>query len=133
MKTHRVFGLGVAALCVASAGCERQVSFSNDVRPILASSCVECHGSEAGEGEAVSGLSLVSYDDLMQGTRFGQVVVPGSAMSSALYLTVAQKTAPEIHMPPHHEDKLAEGKGVPLDEDEVETIRLWIEQGAPDN
>lgn len=132
MKTSRGLGLGAVVLCIGLAGCERQVSFTNDIQPILASSCIECH-SEAGEGEAVSGLSLVSYDDLMQGTRFGKVVVPGSAMSSALYLTVAQKTAPEIHMPPHHEDKLPQGKGVPLDEDEVETIRLWIEQGAPNN
>jgi hypothetical protein len=69
----------------------------------------------------------------MQGTRYGKVVVPGSPESSALYLTVAQETSPEIQMPPHHEDKLAMGSGAALTEKKVETIRLWIEQGAPNN
>ena len=71
---------------------------------------------QAAEGEAVSGLSLKSYADLMQGTRYGKVVVPGSPESSALYLTVAQETSPEIQMPPHHEDKLAMGSGAALTE-----------------
>ncbi len=132
MKPGNLLWLGPVAVCAALCGCERQVSFANDIQPILADSCIACH-DQAGEGEASSGLSLETYDDLMQGTRFGQVVVAGSPESSALYLTVAQKTAPEIHMPPHHEDKLAQGKGVPLNDREVETIRLWIEQGAPNN
>jgi hypothetical protein len=131
--THtKLFNLGLVAMATSLFGCEQQVSFSEDIQPILAEACISCHDNEA-EGEAVSGLSLKTYDDLMQGTQYGKVVVPGSAMSSALYLTVAGKTAPEIHMPPHHEDKWAEGQGVPLMEKQIESIRLWIEQGAPDN
>ena len=132
MTSTKLINLALVALAATTIGCERQVSFSGDIQPILADSCIACH-DQAAEGEAVSGLSLKSYEDLMHGTQYGQVVVPGSAMSSALYLTVAQKTAPEIHMPPHHEDKWAEGEGVPLTEKQVETIRLWIDQGAPDN
>ena len=48
--------------------------------------------------------------------RDGKVVVPGSPESSALYLTIAQETSPEIQMPPHHEDKLAMGSGAALTE-----------------
>lgn len=132
MTSTKLFNLGLAALAVSLLGCERQVSFSDDIQPILNESCISCHDNAA-EGEAVSGLSLKTYDDLMQGTQFGKVVVPGSAMSSALYLTVSGKTAPEIQMPPHHDVKWAEGQGVPLMEKQIETIRLWIDQGAPNN
>ena len=132
MNPGNLVSLATLAACAALCGCERQVSFADDVWPILDADCVDCH-DQSGEGAAVSGLALRNYDDLMQGTRFGQVVVPGSPESSALYLTVAQKTAPEIHMPPHHDDRLPEGQGVPLDDSEVETIRLWIEQGAKNN
>ena len=132
MTPTKLLLLGTATLVTGLCGCERQVSFTNDVQPILDAQCVRCH-DQAAEGEAVSGLSLTSYADLMQGTRYGKVVVPGSPESSALYLTVAQETSPEIQMPPHHEDKLAMGSGAALTEKKVETIRLWIEQGAPNN
>lgn len=132
MNPAKLLNLGAVVVCAAVCGCERQVSFADDVRPILDASCVNCH-DQSGEGAATSGLALRTYDDLMQGTRFGQVVVPGSPESSALYLTVAQKTAPEIHMPPHHDDRLPKGQGVPLRDGQVETIRLWIEQGAKNN
>ncbi|MEE4162958.1 MAG: c-type cytochrome domain-containing protein [Woeseiaceae bacterium] len=132
MTPNKLLLLGTATLLAGLCGCERQVSFTDDVQPILDAQCVRCH-DQAAEGEAVSGLSLKSYADLMQGTRYGKVVVPGSPESSALYLTVAQETSPEIQMPPHHEDKLAMGSGAALTEKKVETIRLWIEQGAPNN
>jgi hypothetical protein len=115
------------------AACERDaVSYSADVRPLLDQKCIRCHSAEA-EGEAVSGLSLESYADLMGGTRYGPVVVAGSPESSALYLVVAHKTAPEIHMPPHGDDALAEGRGTGLTDEQVEEIYSWIAAGAPNN
>lgn len=132
MVKSKLLQLSVAGLCALMFGCERDVSFSNDIQPILQASCIQCH-DEAAEGEAVSGLSLKTYDDLLQGTRYGQVVVPGSAMSSALYLTVAGKTAPEIRMPPHHEESFASGKGEALSARQIELIERWINEGAPNN
>lgn len=132
MTTSKLLITVLFAGCVVMSGCERQVSFAEDVQPILLASCIECH-DQAAEGQAISGLSLRDYDSLMSGTQFGKVVVPGSSMSSALYLTVAHVTAPEIHMPPHHEDKWAKGQGNPLTDDQVETIKVWIDQGALDN
>jgi len=73
------------------------------------------------------------YDSVMKGTKFGKVVVPGSRMSSSLYLVVAQKTDPKIHMPPHHDDSLAQGRGFALSEQNIATIGSWIDQGAKDN
>ena len=53
------------------------------------------------------------YDSVMKGTNLGSVVIANSSASSALYLVVTHKTSPEIHMPPHHKDALAEGRGIP--------------------
>lgn len=120
--------LGLAFL----SGCERQVSFSEDVQPVLAAHCAGCHSGYA-EGEASTGLNVTDYASLMHGTRLGQVVEPGSATSSTLYLVISGETSPEIQMPPHHEEALADGRGAPLDRDQVRLIKDWIDQGAKNN
>ncbi len=135
MRAADFLRTGALFACLAVAACERDgdgVSYSADVQPLLDQKCVRCH-SEAAEGEAASGLALEDYEDLMGGTRYGPVVVPGSPESSALYLVVAHKTAPEIHMPPHHEDALAEGRGTGLTDEQVGRIYDWIAAGAPNN
>ena len=132
MTTINLLKISVVACCVSLFGCERSVSFSQDVQPILAEACLQCHMQTA-EGESASGLALASYDDLMAGTRFGKVVVPGSRASSVLYQTVAGLTAPEIRMPPHHEESFAEGRGTPLTRAQIDLIGTWIDQGALDN
>src|SRR6056297_4282564 len=133
MQTRTLPVLAVACLGPALlAGCERQISFSDDVHPVLAAHCAGCH-SGYGEGEATTGLNVTDYASLMHGTRLGQVVEPGSAASSTLYLVVSGQSAPEIQMPPHHEESLAEGRGAPLDKAEVRLIKDWIDQGAKNN
>ena len=132
MTAQFLLKLGLVAIGLGLSACERQVSFSADVAPILATACAQCHAG-GGEGQASSGLSLATYDEVMAGTSYGAVVVPGSSMSSALYLTVAGATDPAIHMPPHHAGKLAMGSGEPLSPRQIETIRTWIDQGARDN
>lgn len=125
--------VGILALTVQLLGCaEPVVSYSTDVQPIFDEHCIECH-ERTGEGVVASGFSVQDYDNVMKGTEFGSVVVPGSSISSTLYLVVAQKTAPEIHMPPHHREAWAEGRGSPLSEDQVGIIQAWIDQGAKNN
>jgi DNA replication protein DnaD len=36
-------------------------------------------------------------------------------------------------MPPHHETSVAEGKGAALTPAQIETIKMWIDQGAKNN
>ena len=118
---------------VLASGCgQGEVSFADDVQPIFAKSCISCH-SGVGEGVTNSAYLMVDYDSVMKGTTFGPVVVPGSRMSSSLYLVVAGKTSPEIRMPPHNDESFAEGRGVMLSANVVETIGLWIDQGAKNN
>ncbi|MGD2056131.1 MAG: hypothetical protein PVJ15_04935 [Gammaproteobacteria bacterium] len=101
----------------------RKVSFADDVNPILQKHCAECHVT-GGQGARASGFRMDSYQSIMNGTRFGPVVDPGSAITSSLYLLVSGKGELTISMP--------HGKA-PLSAKEVETIRVWIENGAVEN
>ncbi|KIO35874.1 c-type cytochrome domain-containing protein [Shewanella sp. cp20] len=123
----------VAALATtALLGCERPVSFSSQVQPILNASCISCHAG-AGEGMAKTHLALDSYEGVMRGTQLGPVVVPGSAASSTLYLAIDHKVDSKIQMPPHHSDKFAQGEGKPLSSEQIATIKRWIDEGAKQN
>lgn len=132
MKTIWIGTLLLASAMLLS-GCGRgDVSYVDDVKPIFDRYCVSCH-SGSGEGANVSEYLMTSYDTVMKGTKFGKVIVPGSRLSSSLYLAVAGKTAPEIRMPPHNDESFAQGRGVMLPADAIETIGLWIDQGARNN
>jgi len=132
MASDNFSKFGFFALCILLSGCEQKISFSDDVQPIFLASCVECHDKSA-EGYASSGFSLDDYESVMKGTNFGPVVIANSSISSTLYLVIASKTSPEIHMPPHHDNSLAKGRGRPLSEDQIEMIQAWIDQGAQNN
>ncbi|RTR31160.1 c-type cytochrome domain-containing protein [Shewanella atlantica] len=113
-------------------GCERPVSFESDVMPILQASCVSCH-SGSGEGIQLTELNLTSYGQVMQGTKLGEIVVPGSAASSTLYLVIDHKVDTKIQMPPHHDDKFPQGEGKPLSTEQIAAIKRWIDEGAKNN
>ena len=126
-------GTLLLALAMLLSGCGRgDVSYADDVKPLFDRYCISCH-SGSGEGANVSEYLMTTYDEVMAGTKFGKVVVPGSRLSSSLYLVVAGKTAPEIRMPPHNDESFAQGRGVMLSADAIETIGLWIDQGAKNN
>ena len=133
MNAKLLFSAVIVLICMQFSACGRsEVSYMAEVQPILDIACLECH-TTTGEGTAASGFAVNDYDNVMKGTEFGPVVVPGSSISSTLYMVIAGKTDPEIRMPPHHEEAWAEGRGVPLADEEIETIAAWIDQGAKDN
>jgi hypothetical protein len=90
---------------------------------MLAKNCFKCH-LDGGKGQEKSGFNLRTYEGLMKGTSNGPVVVPGSAVSSTLYRSIAHLTAEEIRMP-HGQDKLPE--------EEIALLKNWIDQGALNN
>ncbi|MGD8618905.1 MAG: hypothetical protein PVH54_06910 [Gammaproteobacteria bacterium] len=113
-----LFVLGITA-CDTEAPF-RKVTYVADVEPIVQQHCLECHAA-GGQGAEKSGYLMDSYEDVMKGTKFGPVIVPGSSESSSLYRMVAGKTDPAIRMP--------HGK-VPLSDEQIKTIQLWIDKGA---
>lgn len=130
-RTRHALLLLTPTLLMTACG-QGRVSFLDDVQPILDRYCINCH-SGAGEGAERSEYLVTDYDSVMKGTKFGPVVVPGSRLSSALYLVIAGKTAPEIRMPPHNEESLAAGRGVMLSARAIETVGQWIDEGAGNN
>ena len=93
--------------------------YVQDIQPIFDRRCVTCHGPS----RADNGLRLSSYADVMKGTQYGPVVVPGDPNRSALVSVLAGTTDPSIRMP---------HGGQRLTEQEIQNITLWIEAGAPD-
>ena len=95
----------------------KAIDFERDVRPIFVAACVSCHGA----AKQRAGLRLDDGAEALKGGNSGQVLKPGDAAGSRLFLMVAGLDA-ETKMPP-------EGKK-PLSKDELAILRAWIEQGA---
>lgn len=127
--TMSVQSAGIAALwlLMICAGCQihPQVSFRSDVYPILEENCIGCHTPPRGKGYRESGLNMEDYESLMKGTVFGPVILPGDSKKSILNMLVEGRADSSMRMP-HNAD-------VPLTENEIRILHLWVEQGAPDN
>ena len=125
MKRSHI-ALFALTVMVGLTGCggEPQVSYREDVTPILKKHCLACHTAPEGDGYKASGLDMGSHATLMKGTKFGPIVVAGDAVSSTLNRLVEGKADPSIRMP---------HGGEPLKEAEITTLRLWVAQGASNN
>jgi uncharacterized membrane protein len=111
-------------LLLAACSSEEPVRFAQDVRPILDQHCIACHQA-GGAGQETSGFSMVTYDDLMKGTQFGPMIIPGDALGSNMLVLMEGRADPSISMP--------HGNMKPVPQKEIDTIRRWIEQGAKNN
>ena len=119
---ERLAMTAVLSSLVLGGGCsaEKTVSFERDVKPLLQKYCLACHSAN-GKGYAESGFSVESYSDVMKGTKFGPVIVPGSSVSSTLQRLIEHKAHPLLNMP--------QG-AVSLSREQVEIFRVWIDKGA---
>jgi hypothetical protein len=106
-------------VCAAQA----QLSFKEDISPILQGRCVGCH-RPGGEGSEKSGFDVSTYEGLMKGTKYGPMVIPGDPDVSNLVRLLDWKVAPEIRMP-HGKKQLSS-----CDRD---AIREWVRQAAKNN
>ncbi len=100
------------------------MSFSQDVKPILDANCIQCHQA-GGEGEVASGFNMETYDSLMKGTRFGPMIIAGDVEGSNILVLMEGRADPSISMP--------HGQQETISKQDIQTIRLWIEQGARNN
>lgn len=101
----------------------QKVTYVDDVEPIMQKYCAECHLAGR-QGAEATGFLVDSYASIMKETRYGPVIEPGSARTSSLYIMVSGKDNLAISMP-HGKD--------PLSDEEIETIRAWIDNGAVEN
>ena len=91
----------------------RFVSFSRKVAPVFARRCTACHNTRAPQGR----LNMNSFAALMNGGESGEVIVPYDSENSLLLMMI--------------EDGLMPKEADPLTPDEINTIRRWIDVGAP--
>ena len=92
-----------------------EVSFANDVMPIVQSRCINCNGGDRIE----EGLVFFTYEDVMAGSDNGPVVIPGDVENSLLVELVASKEMPK--------------RGPKLTPPQVQLITDWVAAGAQNN
>ncbi len=110
------------AVSATPRGLGECVDYQQGVRPILEANCTRCHVGDA----PPQGLRLDSYAGVHAGGRTGNEVIRCQPDSSLIYLKVSLETPPV-------------GARMPLDGPpfltafQQETLRRWIEVGAPDS
>jgi uncharacterized membrane protein len=91
------------------------ISFQNEIQPILERRCAKCHGGDFPS----EGLSVESYQSLMAGSQNGPVIIPGDSSSSLLFEKVESGEMPK--------------RGSDLTAQQIELIQQWIDEGALNN
>lgn len=91
------------------------ISYANDVYPIFEASCIKCHGVESTK----EGLDMLTYENLMVGSRNGTVLVPGNAADSLLVQLIVEGEMPN--------------RGPGLTAEQIQIISDWVNQGALNN
>ena len=121
MALHAVFICAALLFNPAWGQQGAKVEFARDVLPILSDRCFQCHGPDAAGGREAD-LRLDEYEDLMKPRGGYRVLVPGEPDKSELFHRVSASDADLVMPPPelHRE----------LSAQQVEVLRLWIEQGA---
>ena len=114
-------GADPVATGAAPAGlAERTVDFGREVRPLLSQNCFSCHGPDEASRQAGLRLDVPEGPFADRGRFGGPAVVAGDAAASLLVHRVSADDA-RVRMP---------RGGEALDEAEIETLSLWIDQGA---
>ncbi len=124
-RYHLPLAIGLLALTTTAVRAQEmppaaghRVDYDREVRPILAKSCIRCHGETQPKG----GLVLDERDSALKGGDNGLAIVPGKGAESRL-VRYAAGVDDDFVMPPI-------GSGKPLSTVDVAILRAWIDQGA---
>jgi len=115
ITTCSYFG-GFAIWLALSCEAAKAIDFEKEIRPVLQSRCVECHGTAEQNGD----LRLDAKQFAMAGGQAGPAIVAASSNSSPLYHRIISTDEDEM-MPP---------KGERLSPEQTALIRDWIDAGA---
>jgi hypothetical protein len=124
--SRRVLASAVAVVCClagppVAAAQDLRVT-EQDVTPILLLRCTVCHGHRRAE----AGLDLRTRAAMLRGGKSGPAIVAGKPEAS---LMLQRIVAGEMPPPP----RLVEVSVKPMEPGEVELVRRWIAQGAPES
>ena len=97
----------------------RQVSYAEDIQPLLEEVCTECHRPRRTQSE----MDMTTVPGLLKGgEKLGPAIVPGNPDASTLIKYVRGELQPQM---PKDE--------FPLVDDELRLLRMWIAAGAVDD
>ena len=108
----------VFAFCLPSA--LAQVSFNDDIRPLLSNSCYRCHGPD--EGDRKGKLRLDTREGALHERKGFAAIVPGNLEDSELIYRIVTDDEDEVMPPP--------GKGDRFTKEQIELFKQWIQEGA---
>ncbi|GJM28532.1 MAG: hypothetical protein DHS20C17_11670 [Cyclobacteriaceae bacterium] len=96
--------------------------FQDLIMPIIEDKCQSCHNQYKTKG----GLIMTSFSSLMKGGDSEKpMLVPSQPADSELFH--------RITLPDDHDDKMPPPEKKQLNQEEVDLIKWWIDQGADDN
>ena len=98
-----------------NAALQTNVSYTNDVQPILENRCGSCHMGEFTSKD----LNMDTYENLMAGSQNGPVIIAGDAKESLLVHKVSSGEMPK--------------RGPKLTPAQIQIIVDWINAGAINN
>ncbi len=101
---------------------EKKLEFNRDIRPILSDGCFHCHGPDEKErkGGLRLDLEIYAFNEAKSGFP---AIVKGEPDESEILSRIFLSGDDDEHMPP-----LNSGKSIT--QEQKETLRKWIEQGA---
>ncbi len=116
------FCVSIITLFLVPAFCaDRTILFNRDVRPILSDKCYGCHGPDAVAKKIPLRLDSEAAAKADLGGGRHAIVDGDPAPSQLVQRITAENKA--MRMPPVY-------SGLKLSDEEIETLRLWIAQGA---
>ena len=118
LPTARILSAVLVCGLPLSAHAQDKVNFEDHVKPIFRAKCFSCHNTN----KKTADLDLSNYTAMMQGGGSGASIEPGSPDDSYLFMVINHDTEP--YMPP---------KSDKLPDEMIQTVRKWIEAGAPEN
>lgn len=124
LRCFAIFGSLLFSSSLFAATMQQEVSYKNNLFPIIHDYCLACH-QPGGKGYEKSGLDMRTYNSLMKGTKFGSVIKPGDSFSSIFIQVVEGRVHASIKMPFGMEGGLAKEK--------IRVMKMWVDQGAKDN
>ncbi len=109
------------ALAASRAGAAA-IDYGRDVRPILSDKCYHCHGPD--ESSRKAKLRFDTKEGALRVKDGVAAIVPGKSAESELVFRITSTDSEEVMPPP--EAKLGR-----LSAAEIDTLKRWIDEGAP--
>lgn len=107
-------------LCLTLPALADELEFYRDVYPFLKGNCISCHNKTTTKAD----LNMETPELMIKGGDSGPSLIPGKSAESLV--VQASLHANDMEMPPQNNKSGA----VNLTPEQIETLKLWIDQGA---